>query len=513
MESKPLQLSERKTDTRDEELQERSVPNPVHLPMEGHAPRSFRTVARTPMQYSFHRRRRKPNKEPDHWTSGRRTTSTALIPGISQVLGAGRVDPFQSYPVPYRPWFPELVHQWTILSPDLPGIKQGYLKRDWLRMSLQEPALFYGVLLYPFSYVNGELHMSTLDESGPGSYTARRELLKLWLKGRALQETNALLQDPYRNKSDLAVAAVTGLTNFELRFGDPAAEEKHFNGLKAIVEARGGLEAANIGQGIDSLIGFLDKTRFMVKGGQGPVLTGSTARSTPSTADMPTPEQTPSANSASIASGLSAAFDDNTAYPSSRLHYTFNRLQNLMMNIESAGRGLSGSSHQGYSLFKEAETLYSTLTNLKNLTRSIDTSNDGDSLDFATECARIAALQTCGSALAYLEPPMALEVIETEFRQGTADDSSEDDMQLYLLNVSPTEFPQQTCAIYFWALLVIGSTVRQPSAELASKVYTTCLHLELLSWESVERMLLEFPYSKRLSHKACFDMWQSASPV
>ena len=379
---------------------------------------------------------------------------------------------------------------------------------------MQEPSLFYTVLLYPFSYLNGNLPMQVLDdELQTQQQGSGREVIKLWLKGKALRETNAILRDPRRNTSDLAVAAVTGLTNYELRFGQPDTEETHFTGLKAILDARGGFDVAGVGLGIDSLIKFLDKTRFMMKG-QGPLL------ETPISPCFPRNEASNGVGTEKLAirnkpqpeAVMNEILDSASSVGATRLHYTFRRLQRLVDEIEGIDDEVPASS-LGYSLFKEAETLYSTLLNLAQVTRPVDTISSAVPKHLGVELARIAALQTCQAASAFLVPRTSRDVIESEFHKDVDVCSSVDHLQLYLMSISVQDLTYEISSVYLWALLMTGSNARQVLSAMPSRVYATCLHMELLSWESLVEMLLRFPFSKKLSHKACFGIWQGASPI
>ncbi|KAI9734355.1 MAG: hypothetical protein M1834_002461 [Cirrosporium novae-zelandiae] len=106
----------------------------------------------------------------------------------------------------------------------------------------------------------------------------------LMSRGEAIRTTNLALDDPQTQTADETIAAVIGLAHFEFITGDTQAFIHHVNGLKQMINMRGGLEQvtgfngflAQATEEYDRLLALLCPTS--------PILLPSSKRTCPSTA-------------------------------------------------------------------------------------------------------------------------------------------------------------------------------------------------------------------------------------
>ncbi|KAK3111609.1 hypothetical protein LTR53_012971 [Teratosphaeriaceae sp. CCFEE 6253] len=150
---------------------------------------------------------------------------------------SGKADPFNCYPVAYKPWFDGILHHMlTIFAPrGWPALKitreQG-LKWEWFmtQHALSEPALFYVRLLF----ASGDMiRLKVLQPE-----------VSLWLQAAAIKAINEALQDPKRASSDPLILAVGRIALHESMYGDrDAANAMHRPAQQRMIHMRGGMRA------------------------------------------------------------------------------------------------------------------------------------------------------------------------------------------------------------------------------------------------------------------------------
>lgn len=156
-------------------------------------------------------------------------------------LSASFKDPFDTYPVPWQPWYDNLLDNFygrlqhpkafKLLKCNQEDIVQ---YTNWARsFEMTEPALFYASLLLatgtPVS--NGSLHINKA----------------LWLRGQAVKAINEALCDPVRSTSNALISAVGKIALHEHVYGDrEAANKVHRAAQQRMIAIRGGVEALQL---------------------------------------------------------------------------------------------------------------------------------------------------------------------------------------------------------------------------------------------------------------------------
>lgn len=161
-----------------------------------------------------------PNKRSAHHNSG---DLAALIPygklPDPSYLDSGPRDPFDTYPVPYQPWFGWLLDFWysgtlpksNRLVKTTPERMNTYI--TWSRrFELTEPALFYTSLFLAsgIPVANGSMGVEKA----------------LWLRGQAVRALNEALDDPERAISNAVISAVGKIALHEHIYGDRQAAHR-----------------------------------------------------------------------------------------------------------------------------------------------------------------------------------------------------------------------------------------------------------------------------------------------
>ncbi|KAI7618216.1 hypothetical protein KC343_g9181 [Hortaea werneckii] len=151
-------------------------------------------------------------------------------------MDATHKDPFETYPVPYQPWFTWLLDFWYIhilpkarsLVKLQPQTLSSYIL--WSRrFELTEPALFYTSLFLAtgIPVANGQMHVEKA----------------LWLRGQAVRALNEALDDPDRAISNAMISAVGKVALHEFIYGDrQAAIRIHRPAQQRMIAMRGGIE-------------------------------------------------------------------------------------------------------------------------------------------------------------------------------------------------------------------------------------------------------------------------------
>lgn len=184
------------------------------------------------------------------------TADMAMItPPTSPGAGASSnmIDPFNNYPVKYKPWFDLILHHMiTVYAPrGWPALKisqeQG-VKWEWFmtQNALAEPALFYVRLLF------GSGDMIRLGALGPE--------IMYWLRAEAIKAINTALGDPKRNCSDALILAVGRIALHEHMYGDKfASSHVHRPAQKRMIDMRGGMKKLEFPDLVKRLMRWSDR--------------------------------------------------------------------------------------------------------------------------------------------------------------------------------------------------------------------------------------------------------------
>lgn len=174
----------------------------------------------------------------------------------------GKMEPFNLYPVEYKPWFDLILHHMmTVYAPrGWPALKisddQG-VKWEWFmtQNSLSEPALFYVRLLF------GSGDMIRLG-------SLRKDIM-YWLRQEAIKAINDALRDPKRSCSDALILAVGRIALHEHMYGDKfASSHVHRPAQKRMIEMRGGMKSLEFPELVKRLMRWSD--RIMAVGSGSP---------------------------------------------------------------------------------------------------------------------------------------------------------------------------------------------------------------------------------------------------
>ncbi|KAK0778080.1 hypothetical protein LTR91_018644 [Friedmanniomyces endolithicus] len=164
----------------------------------------------------------------------------------------GLADPYNCYPVPYKPWFDGILHHMlTVFAPrGWPALNithdQGLAwERYMVQHSLAEPALFYVRLLF----ASGDLvNKGVLQPE-----------ISLWLRAAAIKTINEALRDPKRASSDPLILAVGRIALHESLYGDrDAANSMHRPAQQRMIQMRGGMEALHFPKLVKRLMRWSD---------------------------------------------------------------------------------------------------------------------------------------------------------------------------------------------------------------------------------------------------------------
>ncbi|KAI9049171.1 hypothetical protein LZ554_007018 [Drepanopeziza brunnea f. sp. 'monogermtubi'] len=192
-----------------------------------------------------------PEKMPDY-VSGFHTSYQPAFSGM-------RVDPFQSYPIPWDPVYePILDFYLTHVLIDTPGIaKPGQvfrLRSSWYPFIMKSPITFYAALA-----LAGTLFYSRCPHPATG-------LTMLGLRQKAISSINSTLSDPDTCKSDETIGAVFCMSLLESMHGDANSYQVHMAGLAKMVRMRGGLGELGLDGLMKKMICWLDFKHTKVHG-------------------------------------------------------------------------------------------------------------------------------------------------------------------------------------------------------------------------------------------------------
>ncbi|KAK3670446.1 hypothetical protein LTR78_009687 [Recurvomyces mirabilis] len=160
------------------------------------------------------------------------------LPDI-HIIGATGKDPFDTYPVPYEPWYGPLLDRWyhrLALGPALLKCTTQEIHDyiNWVRrFEFSEPAVYY---------------TSILLATGTPIATGTMELSKaLPVRGMAVQAMNDALNDPDRATTNAMISAVGKIALHEHLYGDRvAANAVHRPAQQRMIALRGGIAALDL---------------------------------------------------------------------------------------------------------------------------------------------------------------------------------------------------------------------------------------------------------------------------
>ncbi|KAH8815623.1 hypothetical protein F5884DRAFT_852089 [Xylogone sp. PMI_703] len=155
-----------------------------------------------------------------------RFTSVTVSPAG---LGAGRVDPFASYPIRMTKQEQWLIDQ--MYTSQHPALKT--LREWWLPVAMRQPSTFHQFL------ANVAFTLSRARGEGPGSAWDRVSFLYY---SRAIELLNSQLKDPKLRVTDNVVATVLTFISYSILIEDAQGWRVHLEGLVKAIKSWGGHE-------------------------------------------------------------------------------------------------------------------------------------------------------------------------------------------------------------------------------------------------------------------------------
>ncbi|KAK5989915.1 hypothetical protein PT974_08178 [Cladobotryum mycophilum] len=179
--------------------------------------------------------------------------SWPMLPPVDRFFGGARVDPFKSYPGPWKEYMPRLVdHYITHMAVDIPELDQpgnkGLLRSRWFRLANTDISTFQVVMLLSAANII-TVKGGIASELGFHMYE---------LKHEALNYINAAFKDEQKRLSDMLIGAVAKMASFEAMHGDVHSFRLHMTGLKRMVQMRGGLTKLGLGGLLRRMIVWID---------------------------------------------------------------------------------------------------------------------------------------------------------------------------------------------------------------------------------------------------------------
>jgi hypothetical protein len=170
---------------------------------------------------------------------------SVVVAPQSGLLGSGRMDPFQCYPVPVDMEMLFLIdhlHTWSDahLRP---------FKDTWFPISLSDPAFFYEILS------NISAHVFTLRNGLQNEDYCPQSIA---LHSRAMHSVRARLLDSVLGISDGVIGTVLAFASFSHRTNDWAEYDLHMTALYRIIDARGGISCLSPNPILRQLISGVD---------------------------------------------------------------------------------------------------------------------------------------------------------------------------------------------------------------------------------------------------------------
>ncbi|KAJ5619101.1 hypothetical protein N7510_003085 [Penicillium lagena] len=163
-----------------------------------------------------------------------------LLRGFDHALSTSTFDPFQTCPIQLTPQHHKLLHHWisthaAMMFEDLNITDFNPMKDVWFPLDLSNASSFNCVMAHSAAHI---AHLYSGTSSGRETSSSDA----LMFKAEAVRILNLWLADPGKKLSDDAFAAVIRLLTFERYWGTEAEWNVHRNGLKGMIEAKGGVE-------------------------------------------------------------------------------------------------------------------------------------------------------------------------------------------------------------------------------------------------------------------------------
>ncbi|PYH99650.1 hypothetical protein BO71DRAFT_342356, partial [Aspergillus ellipticus CBS 707.79] len=179
---------------------------------------------------------------------------------IPPPLGGLRVDPFYSYPIPWRPFVPRLVDHYLVsMAVDIPELNQpgnrGLLRTSWFPLVMTEPALFLVIMLLAAS------HQASVS---PGISGVALNLLSLLYE--AVQTINRSLGEQRDGLNDALVGAIAKMASYEAMFGSMDHFSVHMQGLLHAIDLRGGLASLELNGLLRRMVVWIDRNAAFLHG-------------------------------------------------------------------------------------------------------------------------------------------------------------------------------------------------------------------------------------------------------
>ncbi|RJE19778.1 hypothetical protein PHISCL_07894 [Aspergillus sclerotialis] len=180
---------------------------------------------------------------------------------IPPQLGGLRVDPFRSYPIPFKPYLPLLVdHYLMIMAVDIPELDQpgnrGLLRTSWFPLVMTDPSLFLVIMLLAASH-----HAAAYNRS------METKMNLLALRCEAINSINrALAAQPPDALSDALVGAIAKMASYEAMFGTMDSYDVHMKGLTKAVGLRGGLSSLGLNGLLRRIVVWIDRNSAFLHG-------------------------------------------------------------------------------------------------------------------------------------------------------------------------------------------------------------------------------------------------------
>jgi len=187
-----------------------------------------------------------PAEEKPDWV----TEWNAAYPPDATFRGL-RMDPFNSYPVPWNPAYePILDFYITQILIDTPAVSEPgkvfRLRTVWFPLVMTSSTTFYAALSLAGSILQARQHLP-LDAPA-----------LLEIRQRAISSINATLSNREACKTDQTIGAVLCLSILESFLGHPELFQMHMAGLAKMVRMRGGLDGLGLEGLLRRMIVWLD---------------------------------------------------------------------------------------------------------------------------------------------------------------------------------------------------------------------------------------------------------------
>ncbi|KAL6834015.1 hypothetical protein J3E69DRAFT_363025 [Trichoderma sp. SZMC 28015] len=171
---------------------------------------------------------------------------------IEYQLGGGRVDPFRTYPAPWKPYIPQLVDHYIVhMAVDIPELdepgERGLLRTRWFRLATTEISTFQVVLLLSAG------NFITVKDGKASESGFEMEQLRI----DAIQSINIAMGSPHAC-SDSIIGAVAKMASFESMHGNESHFRLHMDATKRLVNMRGGLHNLGLGGLLRRMLIWID---------------------------------------------------------------------------------------------------------------------------------------------------------------------------------------------------------------------------------------------------------------